>query len=253
METAIIVPARLASSRFPQKLLYEVRGRPVLLWTARRIREQTPEYPLFFAVDSERLATLLAADGFESVLTDPDLPSGTDRIAAANATIGASRVINVQGDEPMVTAGQIHLLDRLLGPGIDMATLGLPLADNRDYHDPNHVKMVCGKDGRALYFSRAPIPYIRDTQGRYDAAVAGADSVLIHVGLYAYTSDFLAKFAQLPPGRLEQLEKLEMLRVLENGYNIATGITRDRLVEIDTVENIQEFEETTGGAAMPGN
>lgn len=241
METAIIVPARLGSTRFPQKLLQPVAGKPVLIWTAERIRAQAPEYPLIFAVDGPELANLLKQAGFDAVITDPQLPSGTDRIAAANASIGAARIINVQGDEPMVTGAQIRLLDSILKQGIDMATLGLPLESDADYQNPNHVKMVCDQFGRALYFSRAPIPYLRDSNGRFDAELAGPSGVLIHVGLYAYTAEFLATFAALPVSPLERFEKLEMLRALENGYRIAVAITHDKLIEIDTPENIETF------------
>ncbi len=251
MKTAIIVPARLGSSRFPQKLLHPVHGAPLILWTARRIRAEAPEYPLFFAVDGPRLKEVLEAEGFQAVLTDPDLPSGTDRIAAANLEIGAARVINVQGDEPLVTGAQIRMLDSLLKDGVDMATLGAPLQAAADYLDPNHVKMVRARDGRALYFSRAPIPYIRDTGGRYDSLLAGPEDVLIHLGLYAYTAAFLAAFASLPPSPLERLERLEMLRALEYGYHIAAGVTPEPLIEIDTPENVAEFAEALAKRRHP--
>jgi len=251
MTTAIIVPARLASNRFPQKLLHAINGTPLILWTARRIRAEAPEYPLFFAVDGPRLKEVLETDGFDAVLTDPDLPSGTDRIAAANAHVGAARVINVQGDEPMVTGAQIRMLDNLLGEGIDMATLGTPLHSGKDFRDPNHVKMVRTRTGRALYFSRAPIPYIRDAGGCYDSLLAGPDDVLIHLGLYAYTAAFLAAFASLPPSPLERLERLEMLRALENGYSIAAGITPEGLIEIDTPENVAEFASALTQRSIP--
>ena len=243
MSATIIVPARLGSTRFHQKLLHEVRGKPLILWTAERIRDEAPEYPLYFAVDSERMQSVLEAAGFAVVMTDPELTSGTDRIAAANRTVGATRVINVQADEPMVTGSQIRMLDALLGDGIDMATLGCPLNHDKDYRNPNNVKLVRAANGKALYFSRAPIPYIRDTQGVYDEAVTGHDGVLTHLGLYAYTRAFLEAFASLKPGFLEQIEKLEMLRALENGYSIAVGITHDALIEIDTEENAIEFEQ----------
>lgn len=253
MKTAIIVPARLGSSRLPQKLILKIYGKPLLLWTAERIRKEAPEYPLFFAVDGTELKELLAAAGFEAVITDPDLPSGTDRIAKANELIQADRIINVQGDEPLVTGKQIRQLDQLLADGIDMATLGLPLNSDEEYQNPNRVKMVTALDGRALYFSRACIPYIRDTKGRIDPAVAAKLNLFIHIGLYAYTSDFLLRFSQLPPSPLEQIEKLEMLRALENGYTIATGITNDRVIGIDTQQNIAEFEAALKSQLDTGN
>ncbi len=243
--TAIIVPARLGSTRFPQKLLHPVNGKPIIIWTADRIRKEAPDIPLYFAVDGESLAKVLDKAGYETVMTSPGLPSGTDRIAAANREIQADRVINVQADEPMVTGNHIRLLDSLLTEGIDMATLGTPLQYNHDYHNPNHVKFVRAQDGRALYFSRSPLPYIRDTQGIFDEEqMQDFDpAVFIHLGLYAYTKDFLEKFSQLSPGILETLEKLEMLRAIEHGYTIATGITEEGLIEIDTPDNVIEFEQ----------
>ena len=240
--TAIIVPARLGSTRFPQKLLHPVQGKPIILWTAERIRTEAPEFPLHFAVDSETLATPLRDAGFSVHLTNPDLPSGTDRIAAANQTIRADRILNVQGDEPMVRGEQIRLLDQLLGENIDMATLGRPLQQEDDYTNPNHVKVVRARDGRALYFSRAPIPYVQGNHGRYSEALQDQDHVLVHLGLYAYTAAMLSRFAQLKPTPLEQMERLEMLRAMEHGYTLAVGVTAHCLVEIDTPENIAEFE-----------
>jgi 3-deoxy-manno-octulosonate cytidylyltransferase (CMP-KDO synthetase) len=242
MNTAIIVPARVASTRFPQKLLHPVRGKPVLLWTADRIRTEAPEFPLWFAVDSEPLRKLLADAGYQVVMTDPAHSCGTDRIAEANRSIRADCVINVQADEPLVTGTQIRKLAELIASDCEMATLGTPLKYERDYTNPNHVKLICDRRGRAIYFSRAPIPYFRDTQGMFDAERAAQIPVLIHLGLYAYKAAFLARFAKMPPGLLEQAEKLEMLRALEQGCPIAVGITTDALIEIDTLEQAAEFE-----------
>lgn len=245
--TAIIVPARVASTRLPRKLLQPVHGRPLIVWTAERIRSQAPEYPLYFAVDGEALAEPLNRAGFETLLTSPDLPSGTDRVAAANRAIGARRVINVQADEPLVTGEQIRLLDSLLAEGVDMATLGVPLDDDESFHNPNQVKFVRARDGRALYFSRAPIPWIRDTDGRLEGGGHPPDSVLGHLGLYAYTADFLEAFSRMEPGVLETLERLEMLRALENGFTIAAGITPTRLIGVDTPEDLARFRNRVDG------
>lgn len=242
MKTAIIVPARVASTRFPQKLLHPVRGKPVLLWTAERIRSEAPEFPLWFAVDSEPLRTLLADAGHQVVMTDPAHTCGTDRIAEANRTIRAEQVINVQADEPLVTGAQIRSLAELIAGDCEMATLGTPLKYERDYTNPNHVKLICDRRGRAIYFSRAPIPYFRDTQGVFDPEQAARVPVLIHLGLYAYKAAFLEKFSKMSPGTLEQAEKLEMLRAIEQGHPIAVGVTSDALIEIDTLEQAAEFE-----------
>jgi len=241
MNTAIVVPARLQSTRFPRKLLHPVCGRPVILWTADRIRTEAPEFPLFFAVDSRELADVLEGADYQAILTDPELPSGTDRIAAANASIGADRVINVQADEPLVSGHQLRMLNALMDTGADMATLVVPLTDPDDFVNPNHVKVALGRDGRALYFSRAPIPHMRDAGGHFDVRRADG-AVFIHLGLYAYTAAFLGMFSRLEPGTLEQLEKLEMLRALEHGYCIRAAVSHDPSIEIDTPENAVEFE-----------
>jgi 3-deoxy-manno-octulosonate cytidylyltransferase (CMP-KDO synthetase) len=243
MKSAIIVPARLASTRFPQKLLYEVMGKPVLLWTAERIRTEAPEFPLFFAVDSELLRNLVEDAGYRAIITDPAHACGTDRLAEANRFVQADYVINVQGDEPTVTGEQIRQLAALIETDVAMATLGAPLRKEADYLNPNHVKLVCDRDGRAIYFSRAPIPYFRDGGGVFDSVAAAHCPVLIHLGLYAYRRDFLEAFSKMPPGKLEDLEKLEMLRALEHGHRIAVGASDDFLIEIDTLEQAREFEQ----------
>ena len=239
-ETVIIVPARLASVRYPRKLLHPVAGKPILLWTAERIRAEAPEFPLYFAVAETELAEVLAEQGFQSVMTDPALPSGTDRLAEANRSIGAARVINVQADEPMVTGGQIRTLAALLDNGADLATLCTPFRREEEFRDPNKVKVVRGYTGEALYFSRAPIPFVRDGMpfGSYPA--------FWHLGLYAYTAQFLSDFRQLPPGELEQLEKLEQLRALENGRRIAVGITDQSNIGIDTPADADDFARHMG-------
>lgn len=242
MKHAIIVPGRLASTRFPQKLLHRILGKPVLLWTAERIRAQAPEFPLYFAVDSDILLKLLRDAGYEALMTDPGHSCGTDRIAEANRTVRAEYVINVQGDEPTVTGEQIRRLATLIEGEVAMATLGTPLPSAADYLNPNHVKLVCDQNGHAIYFSRAPIPYFRDSLGAFDREAAARCPVLIHLGLYAYRADFLEAFATMAPGRLETIEKLEMLRVLEHGDRIAVGISEDFLIEIDTLEQALEFE-----------
>ncbi|MCG8527575.1 MAG: 3-deoxy-manno-octulosonate cytidylyltransferase [Opitutales bacterium] len=243
METAIIVPARLQSTRFPQKLLHEIAGTPVIIHTARRIKEQAPELPLFFAVDHVDLEKALQADGFETVMTDPDLQSGTDRIAQANAEIEADRIINVQGDEPMVLGEQImQLKDLIEREGIDLATLAHRFEKAEDFYNPNQVKVVMGNNEEALYFSRSPMPYHRDNSGEIDDEWLKNNSAYRHLGLYAYTSSFLEKFPKLPASKLEQIEKLEQLRALENGFRIAVGITHQPSIGIDTAEDAANFE-----------
>lgn len=239
---SIIVPARLASTRFPQKLLFEVRGKPIILWTAERIRSVAPEYPLFFAVDDDALERCVSDAGFRAVRTRPEHPSGTDRLAEANATVGASAVINVQGDEPLVTGEQIRALAAGLEGEAAMATLAVPFERPEDLANPNQVKVVRDRAGYALYFSRSPIPFARDTAGQVDATWLAGNPCYRHLGLYAYKADFLRAFSSLEPGYLEQIEKLEQLRALEHGYRIHVGITDQATIGIDTPADIGEFE-----------
>lgn len=240
MKVHILVPARLASQRFPRKLLHGIAGVPLILHTARRIAAQVPELPLTFAVDSQELEDVLATEGFASVRTDPDLPSGTDRLAAANRELGADVVINVQADEPLVTAAQIRALGELVArEGVDMATLATPFATAEEFAEPARVKVVCDLRGHALYFSRAPIPFARDADGL--PPLAGPARPLLHLGLYAYRAAFLERFTKLPPSPLEQLEKLEQLRALENGCTIAVGVSEERTLGIDTPADAESF------------
>lgn len=245
--TAIIVPCRLESTRFPRKLLHQIKGRPLLLWVAERLAREAPEFPLVFAVDHELLRDCVMGAGFRAVMTSAAHQSGTDRLAEANRTLRADFVVNVQADEPLVTGGQIRALADLLAGGAPMATLATPFARAADFANPNQVKVVLAPGARrALFFSRAPIPFARDRGGVVDDAWVAANPCFKHLGLYAYRADLLEKFASLPPGRLEQIEKLEQLRVLENGYEIACGVTEDPSIGVDTPEDAVKFEQWLG-------
>ena len=239
---SIIVPARLASTRFPSKLLHVVRGKPIILWTAERIRTVAPEFPLYFAVDDDALERCLSEAGFTAIRTRAEHPSGTDRLAEANATIGAPAVINVQGDEPLVTGEQIRALAAGIEREAAIATLAVPFVRPQDFANPNQVKVVRDREGYALYFSRSSMPFARDTSGEVDAAWLAQNHCYRHLGLYAYKADFLSAFSSLEPGLLEQIEKLEQLRAMEHGYRIHVGITDQATIGIDTPEDIAEFE-----------
>jgi len=246
VSTAIIVPCRLESTRFPRKLLHIIKGKPLLLWVAERIAGQTPEYPLYFAVDHEVLHKCLSSAGFRAIRTRSDHPSGTDRIAEANRQVRADCVINVQADEPLVSARQIRLLAELIAGHAEMATLATRFQTAADFINPNQVKVACDHAGRALYFSRSAIPHARDAKGQVDDAWVAANPCYRHLGLYAYKAALLESFAQLPPGRLERIEKLEQLRALENGRGIAVGFTDDPTIGVDTPEDADKFEAWLG-------
>lgn len=245
-KTAIIVPCRLESTRFPRKLLHNIKGKPLLLWVAERIRHEAPEFPLWFAVDHELLRECVVGAGFQAILTDQAHQSGTDRIAEANRTVRADHVINVQADEPLVSGGQLRALAGLLAGGAPMATLVTPFKRVVDFYNTNQVKVVLRRDGRALYFSRSRMPFSRDLGLTIDDAWVQANPCYKHLGLYAYKADLLESFAKLPPGRYEVIEKLEQLRVLENGYDIACAVTEDPTIGVDTPDDAKKFEKWLG-------
>ncbi|HLS27732.1 MAG TPA: 3-deoxy-manno-octulosonate cytidylyltransferase [Opitutales bacterium] len=241
-ETVILVPARLESTRFPQKLLHQIRGKPLLLHVAERIQKEVPEYPLVFAVDDRSLYEVLERDGFSAMMTATHHESGSDRLAEANEELNADFVINVQADEPLITRKQILELVRLISGDCDMATLATPFSKHEDFYNPNQVKVVLDRNDQALYFSRSPIPYPRDTPKALSENWFVDNRAYRHLGLYAYTREFLKEFTQLPPGDLEQIEKLEQLRALENGYIISVGLTEEPTIGIDVPEDIALYE-----------
>lgn len=245
--TAIIVPCRLESTRFPRKLLHVIKGKPLLLWVAERIAREAPEFPLWFAVDHDLLRHCVEGAGFKALMTSGAHQSGTDRIAEANRTVRADRVINVQADEPLVSGKQLRAIAALLDSGAPMATLGTPFRRAADFANPNQVKVVLAPaNKRALFFSRSPIPYARDRAGAVDDVWVASNPCYKHLGLYGYRADLLQKFASLPLGKLEQIEKLEQLRVLENGYEIACDLTEDPTIGVDTPEDAAKFEAWLG-------
>ncbi|MGK0237923.1 MAG: 3-deoxy-manno-octulosonate cytidylyltransferase (CMP-KDO synthetase) [Candidatus Pelagisphaera sp.] len=239
---AIIAPARLASTRFPEKLLHPIQGKPLVLWVAERLEAEVPDIDRYFAVDDLKIERVLRDAGFNAIMTRSDHSCGTDRLAEANETIGAGAIINVQADEPLVAGGQIRALEAMLKKGASMATLATSFTTRSDFLDPNQVKVVISDQGQALYFSRAPIPYNRDGFENFDDAWVDKAPAYRHLGLYAYKADFLNAYCALPEGKLEAIEKLEQLRVLENGYSIQVGLTNEPSIGIDTAEDVDAFE-----------
>lgn len=190
------------------------------------------------ATDDERIAEAVRGFGGRAVMTSVEHPTGTDRIAEAVRAVGeATHVVNIQGDEPLIDPALVDELAEVISreDGPDMATAANPLAvDDAAVRDPNVVKVVCGLDGRALYFSRSPLPYFRE-------AVEGLP-VLRHKGIYAYTRSFLERFVTWPPSPLERAESLEQLRALENGASIRVLVTDDTSPGVDTPEQAREIE-----------
>ncbi|HEY1186651.1 MAG TPA: 3-deoxy-manno-octulosonate cytidylyltransferase, partial [Gemmata sp.] len=190
------------------------------------------------ATDDERIAAAVRGFGGLVAMTRADHVSGTDRVAEVAAGLSADVVINVQGDEPQLDPAAIDLLADLMRDGSDMATLAVPITDPETYRNPNVVKVVCDRRGRALYFSRSPIPFVRDAEPDFAARPAG---FLQHLGVYAYRRAFLPQIAATPPHPLEQSEKLEQLRVLGTGGSINVGVVAHAHRGVDTPADYAEF------------
>lgn len=237
MEIIAVIPARHASTRLPGKPLLAETGRTLIQHVVDAARRATRLDRIIVATDDPRIFDAVRGFGGEAAMTRADHPSGTDRVAEVAAAIpSAGIIVNLQGDEPEVSGAALDALVALLeaDPEAPMATLATPFRDESAFRDPACVKVVRAGNGRALYFSRAPIPHQRD-----GAWAAGA--ALLHLGLYAYRRDFLLRLASLPPSPLEQLEKLEQLRVLEAGAPIAVGVVDEPSVGIDTPEDYRRF------------
>lgn len=243
MNLHVVIPARLASSRLPEKLLLRVDERSILQHTYEAACRASGIAGVTVAVDDPRLAQEVDGFGGQALMTSPDCQSGTDRIAEVAAAMPDVDVfVNVQGDEPEIDPAAIEQVSRLLveHPDADMATVATPIRDPAQWQDPNCVKVVLDSAGQALYFSRSPVPYVRDGVTPADFA-AQPPMFWQHVGLYAYRRDFLLWFASQPPAGLEQLEKLEQLRALAAGRKIVVGRIDTVARGIDTLEDFEDF------------
>jgi 3-deoxy-manno-octulosonate cytidylyltransferase (CMP-KDO synthetase) len=240
VKTVIVIPARYASSRLPGKPLLRQTGKYLVQHVYERACQARRAASVVVATDDSRIASAVRGFGGRVVLTRRDHPSGTDRVAEVARGLDADVIVNLQGDEPLIDPDSLDLLADLLArdPDADMATLAVPLPSVEAYHNPNCVKVVVDANGRALYFSRSPIPFVRD--GAPDLAARPA-RFLQHLGLYAYRKEFLLKLATLPPQPLEKLEKLEQLRVLALGRPILVGTIERAGIGVDTYEDYEEF------------
>jgi 3-deoxy-manno-octulosonate cytidylyltransferase (CMP-KDO synthetase) len=234
---AAIIPARYASTRLPGKMLLARTGRPLIQHVYEAVRRARSLSRVVIATDDSQIQTAAREFGAEVVMTRADHPNGTSRLAEAAAKLRLPHncvVVNVQGDEPEVEARAIDAVsEALLTSGCEVATIASPFMPGEDPANPNIVKVVTGADRRALYFSRALIPHVR--------AGGAAVAPLKHVGLYAYTVEFLRQYVNLPPTPLEQCEVLEQLRILEHGYRIAVAVCPCRSQGIDTPEQYEAF------------
>jgi 3-deoxy-manno-octulosonate cytidylyltransferase (CMP-KDO synthetase) len=240
----IVIPARLASTRLPRKLLLRETGKSLIQHTYEAAKNANRPLGICVATDHPEIFDEVSSFGGQAVMTNPNAPSGTDRVAeVARQMPEVDIIVNVQGDEPEIAGSSIDLAIELLeeNPDAVMSTLATPIRHQHQLKDPACVKVVFDHQGRALYFSRSMIPYPR----QWDHTMLEANPPLFyqHVGLYAYRRDFLLKLASLPPAPLEQVEKLEQLRVLHAGYSILVGVVDEPTFGIDTPEDYRAFVE----------
>ncbi len=247
LRAIVIIPARFESSRFPGKPVAPLRGKTLIEWVWSGAKSAKLAGRVVVATDDERIREAVAAFGGEVVMTPADCPSGTDRIARVAAESDADVVVNLQGDEPLVTGSSIDSLIACFDdPSVEAATLRERFDAAGDLFDPNQVKVVVSPSGDALYFSRSPIPYHRgkghltfDFRPALFARPAPVDGYWKHVGVYAYRKDVLLQFARTAPTPLETAESLEQLRLLETGRRIRVLDSDFRSVGVDTPQDLR--------------
>jgi 3-deoxy-manno-octulosonate cytidylyltransferase (CMP-KDO synthetase) len=234
MKSVAIIPARLVSTRLPRKMLREIAGKPLVGWVYEAVRSSSLLSDVIIATDSEEIMDSCRRHGWNARITSSTHRSGTERVHEVSNSIAAEVYVNVQGDEPLVRLEQIAtLLDVMRDPAVQVGTVKTP-CPQEDIGNPNAVKVVTAPDGRALYFSRATIPFDRDgTEPGY----------FKHLGLYAYRKPALDLFVSQPESTLEKSERLEQLRFLENGIAIYAGETPYDSVGVDTEEDLQRVAE----------
>lgn len=246
--STIVIPARLASTRLPRKLLLAKTGKPLIQHTYEAARQARRALGVIVAADHEDIANTVQSFGGEVRMTSPDCASGTDRVAeVARQLPHVDIFVNVQGDEPELSGTAIDTVIDLLerNPQAVMATLATPIRCRKQLEDPACVKVVFDGKGQALYFSRSPIPHVREWNG--SLLEANPAVFYQHIGLYAYRREFLLKLAGMQRSPLEQVENLEQLRVLEAGHQIRVGVVNEHTSGIDTPADYEAFVKRMAG------
>jgi 3-deoxy-manno-octulosonate cytidylyltransferase (CMP-KDO synthetase) len=234
----IVIPARYGSTRLPGKPLVQLAGKPMVQWVYERAKLAKSASKVIVATDDDRIVKAVEAFGGEARMTRTDHRTGTERIAEVAAHTKGEVFVNVQGDEPLLDPASVDTAVAALleDPPASIATVAVPLRTPADIMDPNVVKTVLDFDGNALYFSRAPIPWVRDTGGHVQARH------LKHLGLYVFQRDALLEYPTLPQGDLERIEQLEQLRWLENGWKIRVAEVEHDAVSVDVPEDVTRVE-----------
>ncbi len=245
MSFIAVIPARLASTRLPNKALLDIGGKAMVVRTAEQALKSGASR-VIVATDAEEIAHVTRSAGLETVLTSPDHPTGTDRLSEVVRTLAVAPeqiVVNVQGDEPLINPSLIDQVAHTLAqtPSASIATLGVPITEAETLFNPNTVKIVVDQADHALYFSRAPIPWAREALSDGKQRLADGLPALQHIGLYAYRTSFLQVFPTLSRGSLEQIELLEQLRAIEHGYRIVVSRSAHPPAPgIDTAEDLEK-------------
>lgn len=241
-----VIPARYGSTRLPAKVLADLKGKPMVQRVYERAKRAQRLDRVIVATDDERIVTVVRSFGGEAVMTSPDISSGTDRVAAVAESVEGDIFVNIQGDEPLMAPEMIDEGVAVVAnnPGVVVGTLIRMLDRSEDLTNPAVVKVVVDANGEALYFSRSPIPHLRDEPNI--AAWPGHAPYFKHIGLYVFRKDFLKIFTKLPASPLERTEKLEQLRILESGYRIRTAVTSYDSIPVDTAEDLKRVAALIG-------
>lgn len=244
MSYVAVIPARASSSRLPDKPLLDIAGKPMVVRTAERA-VQSNAVRVIVATDDQRIKQAVEQHGFEALMTRANHATGTDRLSEVAEVLrleDEAVVVNVQGDEPLIDPSLIDSVAKLLvaQPDASIATCAAPIRDSNTLFNPNAVKVVCDANRRAMYFSRAPIPWARDALTAGERVLAPGLPAMQHIGLYAYRVGFLKQYPRLPVGPLEKFESLEQLRAMENGFSIAVlGIEHHPAPGVDTEADLE--------------
>lgn len=238
MKSIVVIPARYGSTRLPGKALADIAGKPLIQHVYEKAGESTLQSEVLIATDDVRIQDACKAFGAPVVMTGADCKSGTDRVYEAIKTREADVVVNLQGDEPQIRGDMIDTLIRAVqSDNLDMATLCAYITDPHDYKSPHTAKVVLDRNGFALYFSRAPLPFFQQSV---------AIPIYRHIGIYAFSRTFIETFVNLPVGSLERAESLEQLRALEAGYRIKVLLTEYDGIGVDTENDLKKVREILG-------
>jgi len=260
MKITAIIPARISSTRLPEKPLAMIGEKPLIQWVYENVRHSKYVTEVIVATDSNKILNVVEGFGGKAVLTSPNHPSGTDRVAEVAKRLDSDVILNVQGDEPFITSVVIDEVLKIMvrDTNVEMASAKTSVSNIKEVFSSSVVKVVCDQDDNAIYFSRAPIPYFRDEYdaykktGKVEKLLQNiiSTNVYKHIGIYAYRWNFLMKYTKMKPTFLEKSEKLEQLRALENGVKIKVPTVKYEGFGIDTHEDLERANKILKGKVL---